>query len=131
MLKKEVSRLAASQKQIGKTTKCGICNQELCSKAIFYQSAVNNRIICERCYRMFSRDDIELMINLFIAYGGYFGKYHKLKASVYKRLKELNGFEVKQDNLANADGLNLQLLHAALQFGFTPKEYFQGFRNKN
>ena len=129
--KKEESRLVTSKKQVAKSTICDLCHHELYSKAILYQSAVNHRIVCEKCYRMFSRDDIELMVNLFNAYGGYFGKFHKLKASVYKRLKELNGFGVKQNNLSNADSLNLQLLHAALQFGFTPKEYFQGFITKD
>lgn len=128
MLKKGESRLVTSKKQMAKTIVCDICKQEL-SKAILYQSAVNDKIVCESCYRIFSKEDIELMINLFNAYGGYFGKFRKLKASVYKRLKELNGFGVRQENFSNANGLNLQLLHAALQFGFTPKEYFQGFVN--
>jgi transcription elongation factor Elf1 len=127
ILKKEESRLVSSKKKVTKSILCSICQQELHNKAVLYQSAVNDRIICEKCYRRFSREDIELMINLFNAYGGYFGKFQKLKASVYKRIKELNGFKVRQDNLSNADSINLQLLHAALQFGFTPKEYFQGF----
>jgi hypothetical protein len=124
---KQNSKQVNIQKQMVKITKCDICNQVLHNRAIFFQSAVNNNVICESCYKKFSKDDIKLMINLFNAYGGYFGKFQKLKDSVYKRLKELNGFKIRQENLSSADSSNLQLLHAALQFGFTPKEYFQGF----
>ena len=69
------------------------------------------------------------MLNLFNAYGGYFGKFKKLKASVYKRLKEFNESSLRNNNFLKADRVNLQLFHAALLFGFTPREYFQGILN--
>ncbi|MFX1269829.1 MAG: hypothetical protein ACFFAK_17855 [Promethearchaeota archaeon] len=72
------------------------------------------------------------MVNLFNAYGGYFGKYKKLKSSVFKRLKELNEADMSKESISSAsDEINLQLLHAALLFGFSPQEYFQGIRYIN
>jgi hypothetical protein len=126
MLEKNNTILQNTHKQKAKIIKCDICHKDLNKKAVFYHTAINNKIICEICYKAFSKDEIELMVNLFSAYGGYFGKYQKFKPSLYNRLKGINGTTIEQNAFSRADGLNLQLLHAALQFGFTPKEYFQG-----
>lgn len=126
MLEKNITKLENTHKQKVKAVRCDICQKDLNKKAIFYHTAINDKIICESCYKTFSKDDIELMVNLFSAYGGYFGKYQKLKISVYNRLKELSGIDIEQDAISGAEGLNLRLLHTALQFGFTPKECFQG-----
>ena len=107
---------------------CDICKEKIKLRAIFYHSGVHSRVICEICYQRFPKTDIELMVNLFNAFGGYFGKFKKLKSSVFKRLKELNEKDMSQENQSNADRINLQLLHAALLFGFSPQEYFQGIR---
>ena len=107
---------------------CDLCKEKIKHRATFYQSGVHSRVICEICYKRFPKNDIELMINLFNAYGGYFGKFKKLKSSVFKRLKELNEADMSKENLFSTDGINLQLLHAALLFGFSPQEYFQGIR---
>ncbi|MFW9948088.1 MAG: hypothetical protein ACFFDX_14785 [Candidatus Odinarchaeota archaeon] len=105
---------------------CDICKEKITHRATFYQSGIHSRVICEICYKRFPKNDIELMINLFNAYGGYFGKYKKLKSSVFKKLKELNQADINKDEITSADDVNLQLLHAALLFGFSPQEYFQG-----
>jgi len=110
---------------------CDICKEKITHRATFYQSGVHSRVVCEICYKRFPKNDIELMVNLFNAYGGYFGKYKKLKSSVFKKLKELNETDINKDNVTSADGVNLQLLHAALLFGFSPQEYFQGIRYIN
>ncbi len=107
---------------------CDICKEKIQHRATFYQSGVHSRVICEICYKRFPKNDIELMVNLFNAFGGYFGKFKKLKSSVFKRLKELNEADMNQENQSKADEINLQLLHAALLFGFSPQEYFQGIR---
>ncbi|MFX1493675.1 MAG: hypothetical protein ACFFBZ_05285 [Promethearchaeota archaeon] len=105
---------------------CDICKEKITHRATFYQSGIHSRVLCEICYKRFPKNDIELMINLFNAYGGYFGKYKKLKSSVFKKLKELNQADINKDEITSADDVNLQLLHAALLFGFSPQEYFQG-----
>ena len=105
---------------------CDICHEPIKYRASYYDSGVNFGVICDICYKRFPDADIQLMRNLFNAYGGYFGKYKKLKASVYKRIKELLNVSDGTNSFSSANQINLQLLHAALLFGFTPKEYFQG-----
>ncbi|MFW9784537.1 MAG: hypothetical protein ACFFFB_19810 [Candidatus Heimdallarchaeota archaeon] len=126
VLSKKESEVTHNHIPEHKLITCDVCNEEIRYRAAFYDSGVNHRVICELCYRKFSKEDIELMLNLFNAYGGYYGKFKKLKSSIYKRLKEFNEFDLRNNNFSNTDQINLQLLHGALIFGFTPEEYFQG-----
>ena len=112
-------------------TRCDVCQEEIKFKATIYDSGVNHRVICELCYKRFPKNDLELMLNLFNAYGGYFGKFKKLKSSVYKRLREYNENGFKNNDSSRANQINLQLLHAALLFGFTPQEYFRSILNSD
>ena len=110
---------------------CDICQEEIKYRALFYELGINSGVICESCHRKFEKSEIELMINLFNAYGGHFGKFKELKISVYTRLKEMGELGVGKGKFSNADKINLELLHKALLFGFSPKEFFGGLKNIN
>ena len=69
--------------------KCGICRDEIKRGASIYQEGLTFGVVCESCYKNNSQHDLELMANLFLAYGGYFGKLKQNKFSVYKTIKKL------------------------------------------
>lgn len=107
---------------------CGICRAEVRNKASIYHSGVYTRVICEKCFKKFSSNDIELMVNLFTAFGGYFGKHKKPEYILYIILKELKEKSKYRENSFSAAEIKLQLLHKALLYGISPEKFFQGLK---
>ena len=113
---------------INSSMNCGICSTEIKNRASIYHSGVYTRVICENCLKKFSSNDIELMVNLFTAFGGYFGKYKKPEYILYIILKELKEKSKYRENSFSAAEIKLQLLHKALLYGISPEKFFQGLK---
>jgi len=105
--------------------KCGICRKEFRKGASIYKKGLSFGVVCEECYNNNSSDDLELMANLFMAFGGYFGMRKDSDYSLYKALKTLTSGN-------NANGsiieLNINLLHQALLHGVSPSQFRQGLK---
>jgi hypothetical protein len=104
---------------------CGICHSEIISSASIYQEGFNFGVVCKHCYENNSPEDIELMANMFLAYGGYFGKLKNPDFSLYKLLKQI---VTKVENKENVEELHIKYMHNALLNGVTPKQFIQGLR---
>jgi hypothetical protein len=107
--------------------KCGICRNEITRGATIYQEGLTFGVVCEDCYKSNSPDDLELMKNLFMAFGGYFGQYKSEEYSLYKSLKNY----VEESKTRNVKDLNIQLMHNALLHGITPHQYIQSLKILN
>ena len=108
--------------------KCGICRNEIKHGASIYQEGLTFGVVCEKCYRNNSQENLELMANLFLAYGGYFGQFKTRKFSVYKTIKKLLS---KIQPCKAPDTLierNITMTHQALLYGVTPQELIQGLK---
>ena len=68
------------------------------------------------------------MANLFLAYGGYFGKLKEEKFSVYKTLKKLISRIQPGRNPDTLIDLNIKKMHQALLYGVTPQQLIQGLK---
>lgn len=96
--------------------------------ASIYQQGLTFGVVCEHCYKNNSQEDLELMANLVLTYGGYFGKLKRKKFSVYKTIKKLMvKFQPKKD-LDSLIELNIKMMHQALLYGITPQELIQGLK---
>ena len=113
------------KKVIGDIVKCGICHTEIVSSASIYQEGFHFGLVCEECYKNNSPEDLELMANMFIAYGGYFGK---LKIADFSLNKLLEQIVSKVENKENVEELHFTYMHHALLNGITPKQFVQGLR---
>ncbi|KKL73986.1 hypothetical protein LCGC14_2069440, partial [marine sediment metagenome] len=71
----------------------------------------------------FSTEDIELMANMFIAYGGYFGMQKDSRISTRNILEKLTTELGKQGDDVNFEQVNIQVFHKALLQGIAPKHY--------
>ena len=69
--------------------------------------------------KLFNPEEIEIALNIFILYGGYFGQYKRNKFSVIDQLIEI---VEKEDKNFDIEITNMRLLHLALVHGITPKE---------
>lgn len=105
---------------------CGICHAEITSEASIYQEGLHLGVVCADCYKNNSKEDLELMANMFFAYGGYFGKLKVGKFSVYKVLKELTS-EI-QEQETSIEEINIKMMHQALLYGVTPHQFVEGLK---
>ncbi|MFX1365886.1 MAG: hypothetical protein ACFFCE_17385 [Promethearchaeota archaeon] len=105
--------------------KCGICRNEFKKGARIYQKGLSFGVVCEECYKNNSVDDLELMTNLFMAYGGYFGMKKDPNYSLYKVLKNLTS---EDNGTRSILELNINLLHQALLHGICPHQFRQGLK---
>ncbi len=108
--------------------KCFICRKEIRQRATFYQTGVNYGIVCVECYKKFAREDLDLIANLFIAFGGYFGQYKRSEFSVLKILKAIQKdlLSIYEEN--GIEKVNIRMLHKALVHGISPKEYIENLK---
>ncbi|MFX0027115.1 MAG: hypothetical protein ACFE8M_11945 [Candidatus Hermodarchaeota archaeon] len=107
---------------------CRICNNDTKNQSKIVKLGSNYGIICSECSKMFSLEDIDLMYNMFIAFGGYFGKLKDRVTSTYKIITKL----IKKYNMDNKDlkatEIDVKVLHKALLYGITPRQLIQGIK---
>ncbi|MFX1326835.1 MAG: hypothetical protein ACFE91_01660 [Promethearchaeota archaeon] len=103
---------------------CGICHKEISQSAILYEEGFHFGVICPNCYNNISKEDIELISNMLIAFGGYFGMLRDPNFPVNEMLKCF--LKVIENNKAKllSEELRIKLLHCALLHGITPQEFY-------
>ncbi|MFW9990190.1 MAG: hypothetical protein ACFFC3_16230 [Candidatus Odinarchaeota archaeon] len=105
--------------------KCGICQNTIKKGAKIFKKGLSFGVVCEQCYINNSPDDLELMGNLFMAYGGYFGMQKDSDYSLYKVLKTLT---LENNGVKSIIELNINFLHQALLHGVSPNQFRQGLK---
>ncbi|MBD3213817.1 MAG: hypothetical protein GF311_14505 [Candidatus Lokiarchaeota archaeon] len=100
---------------------CGICRNPIRDPAHAYQSQFLLIPACSICRAHFSEDDLEMMLNMFLAYGGYFGKKPKENFSFNTLISHIDQIDAKQGNMVEI--INIRIMHTALIHGIRPQEY--------
>ncbi|MBD3214921.1 MAG: hypothetical protein GF311_20075 [Candidatus Lokiarchaeota archaeon] len=101
---------------------CGICNNKIDNPMNTYTSKFIPIPACEECSRKYSDEDLEIMLNMFLAYGGYFGQFHQKHFSLKKSLDNMR--QITRAGVERAEEMNILLLHTALLHGIPPHQYF-------
>jgi len=102
---------------------CGICRMEIIQEAAIFQEGLHFGVICSKCYIDNSEEDIELMSNMFLAFGGYFGMLRDPDYSIYEMLKDLVSKIHDNKNTMSSVEMKIRLFHTALLHGITPREF--------
>ena len=105
---------------ISEQIRCAICHADINTSKPIFQSKVNYGLICPKCMVLFNQEEIDIALNLFILYGGYFGQYKNEQFSVIDHLVKIVDNE---DGEINLETTNMKLLHMALIHGITPKQF--------
>lgn len=88
-----------------------------------YQTSLKLGVICRSCRKCFSDEDIEMIVNLFFAFGGYFGKFDKSEFYIDEVIVEFaDQLENREINLHSA---NVKMWHKVLTHGITPQEFLE------
>ncbi|MHA2400846.1 MAG: hypothetical protein ACXADU_18405 [Promethearchaeota archaeon] len=99
---------------------CGICQKDLKGETAVYNGGNQFGFICSSCHENNSEKDIELMSNMFLAFGGSFGMR---KNSEIEMLKDLIDEIHNKKRTMSPKELRLRLLYIALLHGITPQEF--------
>lgn len=102
---------------------CSICRKKITEKASIFQESLHFGIVCPVCHTNNSQEDLELMANLFLAFGGFFGKKEEAKFDVETVLRKLIDEVDSSGSQVSVEKLNVKVLHRALLHGVTPKQY--------
>lgn len=88
-----------------------------------YQTSLKLGVICKSCRNRFPEEDIEMIVNMFFAYGGYFGKYDKSEFSIDDVIV---GFAEQLDSReVNLHSANVRMWHKVLTHGIGPEEFLE------
>ncbi len=113
--------IKAPKPKVSSQLKCSICRADIKDRDKVYQSSLKLGIICNLCRRRFSDEDIEMIINMFFAFGEYFGARDRSKFSFANTIREFAKNLNKEK--ANFHSQNIKMWHKVLTHGITPKEF--------
>ena len=103
--------------------RCFVCHSVITNLEGVYQSPSLYSIACHECKKSFSNADLEVMMNLFYLYGGYFGKKKRDKFCLETILDSIgNEIPIEFDNF---DKINQRVMHIAFLHGLSPSEFNQ------
>ena len=107
--------------KISNQIKCSICRVDIKDRHTLYQSSLKLGVICKQCRQRFSKDDIEMIVNMFFAFGGYFGQFNKSEFSIDDIIVEF----AEQLDAGNSTFhlQNVKMWHKILTHGIAPKEF--------
>ena len=103
--------------------KCSICRADIKERHKMYQTSLKLGVICRSCRNRFSEEDIEMIVNIFFAFGGYFGKYDKSEFSIDDVIVEFA--EQLDAGSTNLHSQNVKMWHKVLTHGITPQEFLE------
>lgn len=108
------------------SVKCKLCKSDVKRTSHIVKLGPNYAVICRDCAEEFSSSDRDLIYNMCVAFGGYFGKLRTSKTNNYKIIKSLlEEYRItkKKGNIASLD---VRILHKAFLYGISPSQIMQG-----
>ena len=109
--------------KISNQIKCSICRADIKDRNTLYQSSLKLGVICKTCRQRFSKDDIEMIVNMFFAFGGYFGQFDKSEFSIDDTIVEFAEQLDAGDSTFHLQ--NVKMWHKILTYGIAPKEFLK------
>ncbi len=107
---------------------CAICRSCESAEVKIKMLGKSFGVVCGDCLEEFSDKDLELMHNMFTAFGGYFGKLGASKEEKYKKLEEIaSSHEREGKEASNVEG-DIKTMHRAFLCGISPVQLVQGLR---
>jgi len=119
------TRIISSEISLQKELKCSICRRNIKINANMFQTKLRLEFICDNCYLNHSKEELNLILNLFDAYGGYYGCEKDINAQNSEIIKKL-AIEIKRktrNNSIDLDSFKLKIIHKALLRGISLELY--------
>ncbi len=104
--------------------KCRICHKNANPEITIKKMGSSFGVICKKCSKSFTDRDIELMHNIFCAYGGHFSKLSNSKEVTNSKLREITSDYKKRDTIEN----EVETLHSAFLYGIRPQQLVKSLK---
>ena len=85
-------------------------------------------VVCEECAKTFRDEEIELMHNMFTAFGGYYNSMRNSKELSYSKLEEIAKEYKEQHKDINNIENDVKTLHSAFLYGISPQQLVKGLK---
>ena len=108
--------------------KCVLCRNDTKSGVKIKRIGNTFGTVCEECTKTFSDEEIELMHNMFNAFGGYYGKMSNSKELSYSKLEEIAKRYKEQNKSINNIENDIKTLHSAFLYGISPQQLVRGVK---
>ena len=110
------------------SVKCKLCQNEVKKTSQIVKLGTNYSVICNDCAEEFSPKDRELIYNMMIAFGGYYGKLRTPTTNNYEIIKSLaEKYQIAKKEI-NLNSLDVRVLHKVFLYGISPSQIIQGLR---
>ena len=108
--------------------KCRICHKNANPEITIKKMGSSFGVICKKCSKSFTDRDIELMHNMFTAFGGYYNSMSNSKKLSYSKLEEIaKGYKEQNKNINNIEN-DVKTLHSAFLYGISPQQLVKGLK---
>ena len=109
--------------KVSSKLKCSICRADIKDRNKLYQSSLKLGIICTMCKQRFTDEEIEMIMDMFFAFGEYFGARDRSEFSIKDIIVE---FAIDlNEGKANFHTQNIKMWHKVLTHGLTPREFLE------
>jgi len=108
--------------------KCVLCRIDTKLDAKIKRIGNTFGTVCEECAKAFNDEEIELMHNMFTAFGGYYGKMSNSKELSYSKLEEIAKDYKEQYRDINDVENDVKTLHSAFLYGISPQQLVKGLK---
>ena len=106
--------------------KCVLCRNDTKLDVKIKKIGNSFGTVCEECVKAFRDEEIELIHNMFSAFGGYFGKMSNSKELSYSKLEEIaKGYKEQNKNINNIEN-DVKTLHSAFLYGISMQQLVKG-----
>ena len=110
------------------SVKCKLCQANVKKTSQIVKLGTNYGVICSDCAEEFSHADRELIYNMCLAFGGYYGKLRTQTTNNYKIIKSLGELYQIKNGAISITSLDVRILHQAFLYGISPTQIVQGLR---
>ena len=107
---------------------CVLCRNDTKLNVKIKKIGNSFEIVCEECTKTFKDEEIELMHNMFTAFGGYYNSMKNSKELSYSKLEEIAKEYKEQCKDINNIENDIKTLHSAFLYGISPQQLVKGIK---
>ncbi|MHA2287159.1 MAG: hypothetical protein ACXABG_00105 [Promethearchaeota archaeon] len=108
--------------------RCSMCHENANPEITIKKMGLSFGVICKKCSKLFDDREVELMYNMFTAYGGYFSKMSNSREVTVSKLKEIARNNKNRGKNSDDIESEIKTLHSAFLYGIRPQQLVKSLK---